>query len=78
MVFVNGGGQGIGRAFCHALSEAGAFVAVVDLVPESAEALAHELSQKGIDSLAVTADVTDDAQIQKMMDIYSVVNHWVS
>jgi NAD(P)-dependent dehydrogenase (short-subunit alcohol dehydrogenase family) len=74
VALVTGGGQGIGRGFCRALGEAGALVAVVDLVQESAEAVAHELSQKGIDSLAVTADVTDDAQVKKMVDI--VVNHW--
>ncbi len=74
VALVTGGGQGIGRGFCRALGEAGALVAVVDLVKESAEAVAHELSQKGIDSLAVTADVTDDAQVKKMVDI--VVNHW--
>ena len=38
---VTGGGQGIGRAFAHALGEAGAAVAIVDLVPESAEAVAR-------------------------------------
>ena len=76
VALVTGGGQGIGRAFAHALGEAGAAVAVVDLVTESAETVAHELSEKGIAALAVTADVTQPDQIQKMVDI--IVNHWGS
>lgn len=44
---IAGGGQGIGRAFAHALGEAGAKVAVVDLVLAKAEAVACELSLKG-------------------------------
>lgn len=53
-----GGGQGIGRAFAHALGEAGAAVAVVDVVRATAEATAAELAGKGIRSLAVVADIT--------------------
>ena len=53
-----GGGQGIGRAFAHALGEAGAAVAVVDVVRDTAQATAAELAGKGIRSVAVVADIT--------------------
>jgi NAD(P)-dependent dehydrogenase (short-subunit alcohol dehydrogenase family) len=55
---VTGGGQGIGRGFAHALGEAGAAVAVVDIDRELAEEVAVELGRKGIDSIAIRADVT--------------------
>jgi NAD(P)-dependent dehydrogenase (short-subunit alcohol dehydrogenase family) len=71
---VTGGGQGIGRGFAHALGEAGADVAVVDLVQERAETVAHELVQKNIDAIAIAADVTREAQVQAMVD--SVLKKW--
>ena len=53
-----GGGQGIGRAFAHALGEAGAAIAVVDINGEKAEAVRDELTAKGVRAIAITADIT--------------------
>jgi len=71
---VTGGGQGIGRAFAHGLGEAGAAVAVVDVVLERAENVAGELAAKGIDSIALQADVTKPDDVQAMVD--AVIAKW--
>ena len=71
---VTGGGQGIGRAYAHALGEAGAAVAVVDIVTERAETVAHELTQKGIETIALTADVTQPDAVEAM--VHAVVDKW--
>lgn len=73
---VTGGGSGIGRGFAHALGEAGAKVAVVDMNTQAAESVAHELTVTGADAIALTADVTRPEQVQQMAD--SVMNHWGS
>lgn len=71
---VTGAGQGIGRAFAHALGEAGAAVAVVDISLPHAEEVAGELTQKGIDAIALQADVTKADQVQAMVD--DVLKKW--
>jgi NAD(P)-dependent dehydrogenase (short-subunit alcohol dehydrogenase family) len=71
---VTGGGQGIGRAFAHALGEAGAAVAVVDIALDRAETVASELVSKGVDAIAIQTDVTQPEQVQAMID--TVMNRW--
>jgi NAD(P)-dependent dehydrogenase (short-subunit alcohol dehydrogenase family) len=71
---VTGGGQGIGRAYAHALGEAGTAVAVVDIVSDRAKKVAEELNSKGIDSFAIQADVTEKEAVDHMVD--TVMDHW--
>lgn len=73
---VTGGGAGIGRGFCHALGQAGAKVAVVDLDTTAADAVAHELTETGAEAISLTVDVTQPDQVQKMVE--DVVSHWGS
>ncbi len=71
---VTGAGQGIGRAYAHALGEAGAAVAVVDILLPLAQTVVEELKAKGVDAIAVQADVTKADQVQAMID--AVLKQW--
>ncbi|XP_074505647.1 uncharacterized protein LOC141775804 isoform X1 [Sebastes fasciatus] len=74
VAYVTGAGQGIGRGFAHALGEAGANVAVVDLDQDKAEAVARELSLKGINAMSITADISKSDDVQRMID--DIVSKW--
>ncbi len=74
VALVTGAGQGIGRGYAHALGEAGAAVAVVDISADHAREVAEELGRKGIDAIPVTADVTSRHEVQQMVD--AVVKKW--
>lgn len=71
---VTGGAQGIGKAYCEALVQAGAKVAVVDINLALAEETAHALVSGGGEAIAVKADVTSPEDVQKMVS--TVVDHW--
>ncbi|XP_059415906.1 uncharacterized protein LOC132151654 isoform X2 [Carassius carassius] len=74
VAYVTGAGQGIGRAFAHALGEAGAKVTIIDMDEGKAENVAHELTLKGISSMAVAADISQPEDVQKMID--DIVSKW--
>merc|ERR1712157_159046 len=71
---VTGGGQGIGRAFAHALAEAGASVCIVDIVLDRAEAVAQELRSKGSRSFSLKVDCSHQNEIRNMVS--TVVERW--
>ena len=71
---MTGAGRGIGRAYAHALGEAGAAVALLDINYDSACTVADELARKGIEALPVYADVREEAEVRAA--VKSVVDRW--
>jgi len=59
-----GRGNSIGRAYAHALANAGAKVVVADLSLEGAEKVAAEI---GANAIAVDVDITDRARVDAMV-----------
>ena len=76
VALVTGGANGIGRGFAHALGEAGAKVAIVDIDTESSETVAQELAAKGIEAMVLDIDVTRPELMDQMVD--RIVDHWGS
>lgn len=71
---VTGAARGIGQSLATALAEAGADVAIVDVNAALAESTAKEIGQLGVNTLALSVDVTDVAQVKKM--VTNVVSAW--
>jgi len=65
---VTGGGQGLGKMFCHAFAEAGADIVVAEINGETGPVTAEEIRAKGRDALFVHTDVRDAVSVQEMVD----------
>lgn len=65
---VTGGAMGIGRAVAARLAEAGALVVVADVDGEVADLAAKELSENGRTVRALQADVSVEADAQRLVD----------
>ncbi len=67
VALVTGAGQGIGRAFAHALADAGADVAVIDREKVASQIVSDEIKRRNPSqkSIAITADVTDESQVKE-------------
>ncbi len=68
VAFITGGARGIGKSIATAIAEAGCNVAIVDMDIAEAQKTATEIAQLGVKTLAIQTDVTDETDVNKMMD----------
>lgn len=72
VALVTGGGQGVGQGIVRALAGAGARIAIVQRGIEQGEAEAACLREKyGVDACFIAADVTEPADVERMVDATS-------
>jgi 2-hydroxycyclohexanecarboxyl-CoA dehydrogenase len=68
VAIVTGAGQGIGKGIALRLARDGANVAIADLNLETANATAREIETLGRKAIAVKTDVSQNAQVKKMVE----------
>ena len=68
VALVTGAAGGMGLATAKAIAEAGAAVALADFKEEAVRQAANELGAAGHKAIAVRCDVSDDAQVEQMVD----------
>ncbi len=64
---VTGGSRGLGRGMALALAAAGVDVAVVSRTQSDLEVVAAEVRELGRHSIAISADVADEKQVERMV-----------
>jgi 3-oxoacyl-[acyl-carrier protein] reductase len=68
VVIVTGGGRGLGKTYCLKMAEEGAKVVVADILDREAEEVANKIKAEGGTAIAMKADITSDADTQRMAD----------
>jgi len=68
VAIVTGGGNGIGKACCLMLADAGASVAVTDLKEEDARRVAEEIRNNGGKAIGLACNVTKDEDLVSVVD----------
>ncbi len=68
VAIVNGGANGIGRAFCKRFAAEGAKVVVADVDLASSRRVAEKITAEGGTALAVAVDVMSGSQINAMVE----------
>ncbi len=65
---VTGGGAGLGRAIAVRLAQAGANVAVTDIVPEAAHETCELVRGTGRSAIALIGDMRDPRQVEELVE----------
>lgn len=65
VVLVTGGARGIGKAICERLAAEGASLAILDIMLDVAESCANEFKSKGVEAVAVAANVAKMADAER-------------
>ena len=70
VVLIIGGARGIGETIAHTFSNEGASIALVDLEKMKTElnGVVHAVNQKGGKACAITADCSDDRQVNTLVE----------
>src|SRR6202051_3057047 len=68
VALVAGASSGLGLATARAFAEAGASVVLADWNEKEAQAAAKDLADQGHKTLAIDCDVSDDAQVEAMVE----------
>jgi len=74
VAWITGGGEGIGRVIAELAAECGARVAVTGRDTEPLEDVVQALEKKGLQALAVPADVTSPEQMQQA--VQQILERW--
>ena len=67
IALITGAGRGIGRATALRLARAGCDLALVARAQAELEAVATEAAPSGVRTLVLPADITDDAQVESLL-----------
>ena len=77
-IIVTGAGSGFGRLICEMTAERGAKVVAVDIDSDALESLVDGLRSRGLEAIAVLADVTDAVQMRavatRAVDTYGSID----
>jgi NAD(P)-dependent dehydrogenase (short-subunit alcohol dehydrogenase family) len=75
-IFITGAGSGLGRESALLFAREGARVAVTDVLPDRAEAVASQVAKQGGTAVALKADVRLESEVAAAVD--AVVHRWGS
>lgn len=68
VAFVTGGSRGIGKSIAETFAEEGAKIAIIDINEEALQNVQAKFKEKGIDILAIQANVVNSQEVEAAME----------